>query len=549
MGLCPQSPSFLPAPARQSGAEDHPRTTVRTTSKVSALSSAGERTFSNPLSDHGVREDIINEVCTAVCEAVKGEQADLLHFLEEWRTQLSHQTHSLAVSNDNILSRLLDLEVCREQASSPQDSPRESEEEVVRHAPMATSATTEALNNPPPQFVLLGARALGLAQEGLATDLGGMTLSEAVILIFVAAAIIFIGVDAQIGLQSALESWEEDSRWMDFLAMAFSAELALELCIRLRWEQRNFFLGDNGCWNLLDGVVLLAEVANGVLQLGVPYIGWCLRVVRAARIFRLLRRKFVLLRLLMQAVKVSFKFLLWTALLMTLLVYIQAVVVVFLLTSAAKDETLTDDSRDYLLENYGNLGQAIATLVMLSAGVLPWEENVAALNQASGSAAGFAMSLFAYSQQILIFSSLAGILDYMTSFNNRRRQRSFQEEMWKQGSPMNLLKKFLKKSATPRSSMVAAHTITERHLREILGKGEGKELVRRNDLTLDVIISVHALLDIDDTTGVLIEDLVNALAFYELQPNTLHSLYESRRLCRRVSEMWKMLECALKVHR
>lgn len=244
----------------------------------------------------------------------------------------------------------------------------------------------------------------GLAQVSRVKQLVADSKFDAFFGVIIVINSILMGVEVQLYATHAHESALTTISVLHRLCGAlFIVELTLRICAD---GFTFFYFSDQWCWNYLDTMLVMSscieisfDVARdigGVEVGGVQSLSTAriLRVLRITRVIRVLRiAKLVLfmrsLRILLHSIINTLKEVFWTLLLISLIVYIFAIV----LTQAAFQhlQEVGDDAR--LRVQWGTLTNSSLTLFYSITGGLDWGHAFDTLNEIS---TGYALIFFVY---------------------------------------------------------------------------------------------------------------------------------------------------------
>jgi len=196
-----------------------------------------------------------------------------------------------------------------------------------------------------------------------------------------------IGLLSDIRLKALVEGRDESSAW-EQVDVGFAAFFAVELLLRLLSERSLFIYGAEWKWNLFDSVLVALSTADAVLSgissgdLSNVTIVRILRFARFIRIVRIARavRAFHSLRLVVFAIFESMVSLLWCFLVVGLIIYVFAVFFLSGVTEHFRTRRPGGEPPDeQLLEFYGSVLRAVASLFMTISGGVDWYDVVTPL--------------------------------------------------------------------------------------------------------------------------------------------------------------------------
>ena len=206
----------------------------------------------------------------------------------------------------------------------------------------------------------------------------------------------FLGIDLQLTLTSGAGDQLLSLRIIQYLyAFLFAAELLL----RVVAHRTGFLFSDDWMWSLLDIFIVMTslwEVIAGILQdvvesdvgsingissLKAARIIRLTRILKTVRVIRLFR--FVLaLRTLITSIFSTMKSLFWALMLLTLIVYVFAILFAQAINDYRLDGVPVDDREqlDIATEKYfGDLSNTMLSLYMSIVGGVSWEEVIVPL--------------------------------------------------------------------------------------------------------------------------------------------------------------------------
>jgi len=197
---------------------------------------------------------------------------------------------------------------------------------------------------------------------------------------------VVIGLDVQNSMTRALAADNEPRPEVFIVAnYIFACLFAVELLLNVAALRWNFLIGPGWQWNLFDAMLVLVSVSDVARADGDGHsTGYVrlLRIVRMARVLRIIRifRFFRELRCMCMSILSCFVSLLWALLLLTLVVYIFAVI--FMQAGALDLEDSRDNEFLWRLW-YGTLGETMYTLTKAISGGENWAPMVLPLQDVS----------------------------------------------------------------------------------------------------------------------------------------------------------------------
>lgn len=192
-----------------------------------------------------------------------------------------------------------------------------------------------------------------------------------------------------------------------FIQLMYMVVFGVELLMRFLVEGFRFWRSPEWAWNLFDTLVMSFSIFEALAHFFVGDEGKdsyknisilrMLRIVRVVRVMRVIRliRFFKALRVLVFAIFHTLKSCVWALLLLTMILYVFAVI----FTQAAADEMekggTAQDALD-LYHYYGGLGQSIFTLFKSMSGGVSWQEVVKPLAHAGASYVALFVAFFSF---------------------------------------------------------------------------------------------------------------------------------------------------------
>ncbi|CAJ1342823.1 unnamed protein product [Effrenium voratum] len=230
-----------------------------------------------------------------------------------------------------------------------------------------------------------------------ATRLVSHPCFDVVFALLVLSNCIVIGVEVEMSL-SGPTPFE-----MQVIQYMYTALFTLELAVRVASKGFSFFWDDDWAWNYFDILIVLASLWDVVMDIvrmsqedGQTSISGsaalrALRVIRMTRILKTLRlvrifRFIVALRTLVTSIFHTLKSLFWALVLLTLIMYLFAVLFTQAVNDYISDEDalpLSDENLHASLNYFGSLFETMLSLFMSIAGGVSWEDVVAPLKAIS----------------------------------------------------------------------------------------------------------------------------------------------------------------------
>jgi len=209
----------------------------------------------------------------------------------------------------------------------------------------------------------------------------------------ITANAIVSSIAISIRMHSVLKNPPESPNTAVFAAVAnaFAFVFAAEVCLRIVALRMSYFFGEDWRWNLFDVVLVVNSIVERVFvsssrQMLVMRI---MRLFRVTRIFRIIRvlRYFSDLRLLICSLTASVMSLLWAVALVTLIIYIAAVVFMQGLLSHLEELDPTTAAefmeQSQIREWYSSIPRTMYSLLMAVSGGKPWSVFSAPLEASS----------------------------------------------------------------------------------------------------------------------------------------------------------------------
>lgn len=183
---------------------------------------------------------------------------------------------------------------------------------------------------------------------------------------------IWIGFASDQTMKAMLKVPSESApEYFQAVSRCFTVWFLLELIFRFVALRKLFWKRHDSAWNFYDTAVVLASLAEEVIDfLNLNFLR-CLRVLRIVRIVRIVRvlRFFSGLRLMIVGVMSCGMTLFWATLCVGLLMYLCAIVFLQGATAFVAEDVLT---HEVLRKHYGSLWQACYTLLLAITNGVPW---------------------------------------------------------------------------------------------------------------------------------------------------------------------------------
>lgn len=194
---------------------------------------------------------------------------------------------------------------------------------------------------------------------------------------------IFIGIEVQFEVTNPDSTVESALRIFQYM---FAGLFSLELLIRISAGGIRIFCSEDWFWSLLDlGIVLtsaweiVVHIFEGQLEgaVGVSSLK-ALRIIRLTRVFKTAQvmrifRFVIALRTLVRSIMHTLKALIWAMLLLTLIVYVFAVLFTQIVDGAEKDLGVDAPEMANSTRYFGSLPQTMLSLFMSITGGVSWE--------------------------------------------------------------------------------------------------------------------------------------------------------------------------------
>jgi len=323
----------------------------------------------------------------------------------------------------------------------------------------------------------------------------------------IAANAIFLGVHADQVLQSLIlgdnrmgESWE-------MAEVVFAAFFTLELLLRLVAERKNFLIGEDAAWNVLDTALVMLSLLDILLSNTALNLTFArtLRVFRFARILRIVRvmRIFYSFRLMVYSVIYSIVSLLWVFFMLVFVMYFFAI---FFLNGVAEEfrtGDLDEGIRGDLATNYGSLAKALLSLFMGISGGVDWIELHQPLAEIHWSY-GIVFLVYIF---FMIFGVLnvvmATFVDSASQISRRDRELVTQNEMEKITQYARNVQRFFHEA-----DVDGTGTLSLEEFEKYLGDEKVQAYFQSFELDVTQARTLFNLLDLDESNDVGIDEFV-----------------------------------------
>lgn len=254
--------------------------------------------------------------------------------------------------------------------------------------------------------------------------------------------VIFMGYVVENAVRDARKGAADESAiWLQVVELIFCGIYLLELAIRLMAFGRDFFLdSEHRAWNLLDSALVIQSVldASNIL-LDTSATGTNLSFLRATRVTKVLKALRVLrllsilreLRLMILLIIGSFRSMIWSLGMLTVMCYVFSLIIVQGVADAAVEGGFGEDQHDDAFEYWGSIGTGMLTLFMAIGGGIDWR---AAFQALKGTGALFQCCFLLYIvwfMFVMMNLITAVIVESALSFGGKDFQNSIARQMMK----------------------------------------------------------------------------------------------------------------------
>mmetsp|Transcript_81895 Transcript_81895/g.228202 ORF Transcript_81895/g.228202 Transcript_81895/m.228202 type:complete len:859 (-) Transcript_81895:8-2584(-) len=333
-----------------------------------------------------------------------------------------------------------------------------------------------------------------------------LNILNAASILCVMANALFMGVEQEVGMKSALAS-APLPRWVYDTQLAFTVLIGIELAARVALYGRTFFSGRDVWWNLFDSILVITAIMEHVIEfldLSFARILRALRMLRVARLFRLFK-PLTALRLMVALVVSSLASVVWIFVFLGMFLYMAAIFFMQALTNhlvqSSFPEPLIDDVREF----YSTVAYTMLSLFAAISGGADWLDVAMPLKE-------LGIEYFSIFAMFIAFVTM-GLMNIVTSIFVESAKKLYevdadlviQEQMSHSKSYANQLKSILASSDVDKSN-----TVTKKELNMHLGDHRVKAHLAALEIEKSDVLSVFDLLRLDDAE-VSVDDLIIAL--------------------------------------
>jgi len=337
---------------------------------------------------------------------------------------------------------------------------------------------------------------------------------EVLIVCLIVSNAVFLGIQVQYD-SMVKDSGRDNATALGALMvidMVYTFLFTMEWLLRVHVEKWRFLTSSDRSWNIFDTVILFMmwteQIVTMLLDQGVSLSQMqtlrSLRVVRVFRAIRIIRIvKFLReLRVLLQSVVVALKSLLWTAIVVSMMLYMFGIA----FTQGTVDycnfsQTWADPSTDHLRKRFGSLELSVLTLYMTMTQGIAWGELIDSLVLLHT----FYLALFLCFVSIALFAMLnvvTGIfVETSMHLSQLDRDQIMQDELRRKEALTRSIQLIFKEM-----DVDGSNTITKQELAQSL-KDE-HILAYFNSLELDPtdVQTLFTLLDTDDSGSINMDE-------------------------------------------
>jgi len=338
---------------------------------------------------------------------------------------------------------------------------------------------------------------------------------ELSISIVIFANAIFMGLKANLELNSVKDGHIENSLWLKLLERFFTLAFTLEWIFRFLAYQKWFFRVEDWKWHVFDTflvgvsvIELVVEVSGGETESAGTLVLRVLRMIRLVRLLKIVRyiSAFRELRLMIYGLFSSLRSLFWSFVLLTLVVYIFAIVFVqAAIAFISRNDFMGDppELKDDFIEFFGSTQVSMRTLFVSISGGADWVAFVYLLEQAE----------ITYSLLFLLYIGVVfhGVLHVIASIfvdsamqtSKVEKDQLIREEMSAKDSYMSLIKTLLEEADNDNSG-----TISWEEFQAKLDDPSMQEFLKNIELDKTEARGLFKLLDVDESDEVPIDEFV-----------------------------------------
>jgi len=354
--------------------------------------------------------------------------------------------------------------------------------------------------------------------------------------LLIVASTLFVGIQVESMRNSSTSP-------KSFLAVQilFCCLFAIELFMRIGANWQNILKVDRQ-WNLFDAICVLLSIYDVVMtgsdvhpsksNVLVFRMLRVLRFVRAARVMRL-ARFFRELRLMIQSVMACGVPLMWALCMLTMMIYIFAVFLTVGVQDSLTDSKLSSKVRSDLNTYYGNLGMSMLTLFAGVTGGGDWQNFALPLREVHWVyelvfIAYVAFTLFA------LLNVVTGIfVDSAMSSAMNDRNTVIQEEMMREGTLVNELKKIFEEADTDGSGVM-----TQEEMCTYLADQRVQAYMQTLGISVSEARGLFHLLDIDSRGVIDVHEFIMGCLRLKGEAKSIDVatlMYENKKVARSVT--------------
>eukprot|EP00927_Polykrikos_kofoidii_P040595 TRINITY_DN34663_c0_g1_i1.p1 TRINITY_DN34663_c0_g1~~TRINITY_DN34663_c0_g1_i1.p1 ORF type:complete len:778 (+),score=93.33 TRINITY_DN34663_c0_g1_i1:3-2336(+) len=330
--------------------------------------------------------------------------------------------------------------------------------------------------------------------------------------------------------------------------VTFSCVFFVELLLRVYCEQLWFVdrSNPNLGWNILDSLVIITSFCEELLRtLGISQslvnvsVLRLLRVLRVARLLRTVKllRYFRDLRVMIKGICGSLKSLTWALVLLTMLMYLNAVLIVDTLGSSKNAK-----ESHSIMARFGGVSTTLYTLFVSVLGGIDWADAANPLF-ATNVLLGFAFSLYVTFSMLCVLNIVTGVF---VENANRITARSHEEVLLER---LQQRRRYVGQAKDVISKCYVSDQINEDQFQKLLQDDEFQTVLRKLDVQLDAgnASSLFDMLDFDGRGCMQVDELTSRLAKLNGDAKSIdiqHLVHSSKTLHQKIDGLMSVMEQA-----
>lgn len=227
-----------------------------------------------------------------------------------------------------------------------------------------------------------------------------------------------------------------EALWMSACSHFCSFFFFIELCMRMSFQGRMYFLCDDQLWNVFDFSLVVFSLFDVIMELtqqeGSSSVGSVMKIIKMLRIVRIFRvfRFFRELALLALMIADSIRSLLWALVTLFIIMYVFAICLISQATDYLKDDSSLDKSAAvHVRSRFGNMGRALDSLIQSMLGGVSWGEISEPLMN-SGWVSGTLFFFYIFFTMLAVLNIITGVfVDNAVETAKTQREFLVQKEM------------------------------------------------------------------------------------------------------------------------